>query len=107
MSILWQGVRSTRALLEPTALPVVQKREARATAVNFHGQLGGTHQGQGSNRKEGKAPKPGLSRRDHSQTGNHAPRLTRALERRLWFVIISAKLELSRHPYPSLPRSSR
>src|SRR5713226_10121758 len=98
MSILRQRVRSTRALLGPTALPLVQKREARATAVDVCGQLAGTHQGQGSNRKEGKTPKPGLSRRDYGQAGNQAPRLTRALERRLWFVIISAKSELPRRP---------
>jgi hypothetical protein len=80
MSILRQRVRSTRALLGPTGLPVVQEREARATAFNVYGRLGGTHEGQGSHRKKGKAPKPGLSRRDHGQAGNQAPRLTRALQ---------------------------
>jgi|SRR5579864_7596684 len=80
MSILRQRVRSTRALLGPTGLPVVQEREARATAFNVYGRLGGTHEGQGSHRKKGKAPKPGLSRRDHGQAGNQAPRLTRTLQ---------------------------
>jgi hypothetical protein len=42
-------------------LPIMQEREARATAVDVYGQLAGTHEGQGSHRKEGKAPKPGLS----------------------------------------------
>src|SRR6266566_7626372 len=76
MSILRQRVRSAGARHGPTAVPLVQKREARAIAVDVYGQLAGNHEGKGSHRKEGEAAKPGLSRQDRGRSGGQAPRLT-------------------------------
>jgi len=76
MSILRQRVRSSRARPGRTTVPLVQKCQARAAAVDVYGQLAGNHEGEGSHRKKGKATKPGLSRRDHGQTRGQAPRLT-------------------------------
>src|SRR6266566_8608575 len=76
MSILRQRVRSAGARLGPTGVPLVQKREARATAVDVYGQLAGNYEGEGSHCKEGHAAKPGLSRQDRGRSGGQAPRLT-------------------------------
>jgi hypothetical protein len=69
MSIMRQQVRSTRARVGRTKVPVVQKREARATAVDVYRQLAGNYESKGSHREEGEATKPDLSRQDHCSAG--------------------------------------